>query len=181
VLIVLAAAFISTRPSHYHVDRSLVIAAPPEVVFAHINDLHHWNDWSPWAKKDPNMKESYEGAASGVGASYHWTGNDQVGEGRMTIIESVPSQKVAIKLDFIKPFPATSTARLALLPEGGGTNVEWSLDGENNFMGKAMSVVTSMDKMIGPDFEQGLRNLKSVTETAASAPATTPARADSAH
>ena len=179
VLIVLAVAFITTRPSHYHVERSTMIAAPPEAVFAVINDLHQWDKWSPWAKKDPNMSQSYDGAASGVGASYHWSGNNDVGEGQMTIIESAPPQKVAIKIDFIKPFPGTSTASLMLQPEGNDTSVRWAMDGENNFIGKAMCLVMNMDKMIGPDFEQGLKSLKSVSETAASAAAATPAQTDS--
>ncbi len=175
LLIVLLVAFIATRPAHYHVERSAVIPAPAEVVFAQINDLHRMNEWSPWAKLDPHMVLTYAGPDSGVGASYHWT-SSKLGDGRMTITESAPGQRVACRLEFVKPIPATSTVSLTLSPQAGGTNVVWAMDGESGFFGKAMSLFASNDKMIGPDFERGLANLKTVVEAA---PASTTAHADS--
>lgn len=165
VIAVLAIA--ATRPAKYHVERSAVSTAPPEAVFGFLNDLHRFRDWSPWEKLDPNMKVDFSGPEEGVGASYHWVGNKDVGEGRMSITESEPSSHVGMKLEFIKPFASTCDVRLALLPEGGGSRITWSMDGDNNFVSKVMCLFVSMDKMVGKDFETGLANLKSVAEASA--------------
>jgi uncharacterized protein YndB with AHSA1/START domain len=175
ILIVVCLGFVATRPGTFHVERSATIAAPSEVVFARINDLHQWDAWSPWEKLDPQMKKTYEGTDAGVGASYHWSGNDQVGEGRMTIMESEPGSKIGIKLEFIKPWSATNTGTFTLVPEAGGTRVTWAMDGTNNFMSKAMSIFMNMDQMIGADFEKGLANLKELAEATAAMPADTTA------
>jgi len=167
VLILAAVLFVATRPNEYRVERSATFAAPPAAVFAQIDDFHHWADWSPWEKLDPQMQKSFGGAASGVGAEYHWVGNDKVGEGRMTITESQPNDKVAIKLEFLKPFPSTSVATFTLAPDGPGTRVTWAMDGKHNFMSKAMCVFVSMDKMVGGDFERGLATLGTVAAAAA--------------
>src|SRR5213083_1634802 len=98
LVVVALVAFIASRPNAFHVERSITIGAPSEVVFAKINDLHQWAAWSPWERLDPQMKRTFGGAESGLGATYDWTGNNQVGEGRMTIMESHPSDKVALKL-----------------------------------------------------------------------------------
>jgi len=158
---------ISTRPAKYHVERSATILAPAALIQSHIEDFHLWDAWSPWAKIDPAMKTEFSGAPSGLGAVYFWTGNDKVGEGRMTVTESVPASKVGMKLEFLKPFKSTNAATFILTPEGEGTKVLWTMDGNNDFMGKAMSLFMNMDKMIGADFEKGLGTLKQVTETAA--------------
>jgi hypothetical protein len=131
-----------------------------------VNDFHNWTAWSPWAKLDPAMKQTYEGAPAGTGAVSTWAGNKDVGEGRMTIIESRPSELIRIKLEFFKPFAATNTAEFTFKPAGDQTAVTWSMAGEKNFMAKAFGLFMNMDKMIGDDFEKGLANLKSVTETA---------------
>ena len=166
ILIVGFLVFVASRPSAYHVERSATIAAPGDVVFAKIDDFHQWEAWSPWEHLDPNMKRTFEGSASGVGSIYSWTGNDKVGEGRMTITESSPNDKVGIKLEFIKPWQQTCTASFALAPEGAGTKVTWSMDGNHNFVSKAMCVFMDMDKMIGGDFEKGLAGMKQVAEAA---------------
>jgi len=169
-LIVVLVAFVASRPATFHIERSATIAAPADSVFAHIGDLHQWPSWSPWEKLDPNMTRSFAG--TGVGSTYQWAGNDKVGEGRMTVTELEPARSVVLKLDFIKPFQATSTARFALDPAPEGTRVTWSMDGNNNFIAKAMCIVMPMDKMVGPDFERGLAGLKAVAEaSAAAAPA----------
>jgi hypothetical protein len=185
VLLVLAGvlvAVIATRPDTFHVERSAVIQAPPPVVFAHLEDFHRWPEWSPWEGRDPQMMREYEGAEAGVGAAYHWNGNDQVGEGRMTITESAPPSRLDIRLDFIKPFAATNQCAFTLVPEDGGTRVTWTMDGKADFMTKAMTLVMSMDRMVGKDFEQGLATLKTVSEREAqTAPVGgTPAAADTA-
>jgi uncharacterized protein YndB with AHSA1/START domain len=173
--------FVATRPNTYHVERSTSIAAPNDIVFATIDDLHRWTEWSPWEKLDPQMKRTFVGPGAGPGASYGWAGSAKVGEGRMTITEAQPNQRVVFKLEFIKPFQSVSTATLALVPDGQSTRVTWSLDGNHNFMSKAMCLFVSMDKMEGGDFESGLANLKRVTEAdaqaaaAASAPTAPPA------
>src|SRR5262245_29311154 len=111
---------VATRPSSFHVARTARIAAAPAAVFTQVHDFHNWEAWNPWGKIDPAMKHSYAGAPSGEGAVYAWAGNNQVGEGRMTLIESRPNELVRIRLDFLKPFAATSIAEFTLKPQGNG-------------------------------------------------------------
>jgi len=157
---------VAVQPSEFRVARTVVIAAPAPAVFAHVNDLRKWEAWSPWAKLDPAMKKTYEGPAAGVGASYAWSGNNEVGEGRSTIVESRPGERVRLKLEFARPFEGTNTAELTFKPEGERTAVTWTLAGTNNFVGKAVGLVMNMDAMVGGQFEQGLGQLKAVVETA---------------
>lgn len=163
-LIAILAGLVSTRQSSYKVTRTATIAAPPERVFAMLNDYHKWADWSPWAKIDPNMKVSYEGPASGVGASYSWVGNNDVGEGKMTTLDTRDNEYMKIKLEFLKPFESNSITEFTLRPEGGGTHVSWEMTGEADFMTKAFTLFSSMDSMVGPDFEKGLSRLKTLAE-----------------
>ncbi len=171
LLIVLGViGFIATRPPSFHIERSATVAAPAEVLFAKVSNLHNWAEWSPWEKLDPNMTRSFEGAESGVGAGYHWAGNDKVGEGRMTVTEAEPSSKVGIRLEFVKPFQAVNTCSFTFVPAEGGTRVTWSMDGKNDFMAKAFSLFMNMDKQVGGDFEKGLASLKTVAEATPAAP-----------
>lgn len=164
------------QPDTYTVQRSIRIAAPPAVVFSHVNDFHKWENWSPWAKLDPNMKTTYEGPTEGKGASYHWIGDNRVGEGRMTILESSPLTNLRIKLEFIKPIESLCDTVFTFTPEGAQTAVQWSMSGPNGFLTKVMQVFKSMDSAVGPDFERGLESLKKVSEsTPAAPPSTTPA------
>jgi hypothetical protein len=134
------------------------------VVATLINDFHSWETWSPWAKLDPTMKTVYSGAPSGVGSIYEWEGNSKVGKGRMEVTSIQPA-KTSIKLDFLKPFEGHNTADFVLEPAGSGTRVTWVMYGPLNFIpGKLMSVFTTMDKMIGDDFQRGLANLKAAAE-----------------
>jgi hypothetical protein len=167
VIVIVFVAVVALQPSEFRVARTATISAPAPAVFAQVNDFHNWNAWSPWAKLDPAMKQTYEGAPAGTGAISTWTGNKDVGEGRMTITESRPSELVRIKLEFVKPFRATNTAEFTFKPEGDQTIVTWSMAGKNNFMAKAFGLFMNMDKMIGGDFEKALANLKSATEAAA--------------
>lgn len=166
VIVVVLAVVIATRPSEFRVERTATISAPAPVVFAQVNDFHKWEAWSPYVKRDPAMKKSFEGAPAGVGAIYTWSGNREVGEGRMTIIESRPSEQIRIKLEFVRPFAGTSTAEFTFKPEADRTAVTWSLDCRNNFPAKAMGLVMNMDRMIGADFEKGLAQMKSIAEAA---------------
>lgn len=165
-VVIVFAAFVAMQPSEFRVVRSATISAPPSVVFAQVNDFHNWEAWNPWAKLDPTMKQTYEGEPAGKGAIYAWAGNSQVGEGRMTLTESRPSDLVRIKLEFLKPFAGTSTAEFTFKPQGDQTAVTWTMDGNNNFLAKALGLFMNMDKMIGGQFEQGLASLKSIAESA---------------
>ncbi len=161
------AVVVAMQPGHYRVERSATMNAPPVVVFNQVNDFHKWDAWSPWAKLDPNMKTTHEGAPSGTGAVYSWVGNSDVGEGKMTINDSKPGELVKIKLEFIKPFAASSDTVFTFKPQGNQTAVTWTMDGENNFVGKAMCLFMNMDKMVGGDFEKGLAQMKAVAEKSA--------------
>jgi polyketide cyclase/dehydrase/lipid transport protein len=173
-LVAIVMIVIATRPPRYHVERSASMAASPGTVYANVADFHRWAAWSPWEKLDPGMKTDFDGPPGGVGASYHWIGNDKVGEGRMTITDATPDQRAVMKLEFLKPWQSTCTTTFSFAPEGQSTRVTWAMDGTNNFMAKAMSLVMNMDKMIGPDFERGLASLRTVSEadTAKAATAT---------
>jgi uncharacterized protein YndB with AHSA1/START domain len=162
VVIVLVLAM--TKPDSFHVERHVVIKALPETVFAHINDFKHWDRWSPWEKLDTAMQKTLSGPPSGAGAVYEWSGNEDVGRGRMEIIESARSSSIRIQLDFLDPFEARNVTTFALKREGLNTMVTWAMDGPNQFIGKVMSVFYDMDAMIGGDFEEGLSNLKNVSE-----------------
>ena len=148
----------------FHVSRETTIAAPPERVHALINDFHEWQKWSPWEGLDPAMDRTYAGASRGVGAVYAWKGNRQAGEGRMEITASEP-RHVGVDLLFAAPMKAHNAVDFTLTPAGGGTRVEWAMTGPQNVVMRLMSVFWSMEKMIGPDFEKGLRQLKATAES----------------
>jgi uncharacterized protein YndB with AHSA1/START domain len=164
ILVAALLVIIATRPPVFRLERSTVIAAPPEQVFGHINDFHKWEAWSPWAKLDPNSKTTFEGPPNGKGAIFKWAGNNEVGEGRQEIIESEAPQRIVIRLEFIKPFKALNQTEFTLKPEAGGTQVTWAMSGKNNFMAKAVSLFMDCEKMVGPDFEKGLASLKTISE-----------------
>jgi hypothetical protein len=166
-LVLLVAAFLAVvwfQPDDYRLTRQTAIAAPAAAIFPHVNDLKQWEDWSPWAKLDPAAKVTFSGPQSGVGASFQWDGNDKIGAGTMTITESKPNERIATRTDFVKPFAGTSNADFIFSESGGQTNVIWSMFGRQNFIGKAMCLFMSMEKMVGPDFERGLAALKRVSE-----------------
>lgn len=152
------------QPAAYHVERTAEIEAPPEVVFALLNDFKGFKRWSPWDAKDPSMKTTYGEKTAGVGGSYDWSGNDQVGEGTMTIIESTPSSKVVMRLDFKKPMESTATAGFIIAKSGQGSKTTWYVDGENNFVGKAACLFMDMDEHIGAAYESGLAKLNTIAQ-----------------
>jgi hypothetical protein len=157
---------IAGRPEEFVVSRSTKISASPGKVFPHVNDLHKWEAWSPWAKLDPNAKNSFEGADSGAGATMSWSGNKKIGEGRMTITGSEANELIRFKLEFVRPFKAVNSAEFLFRPEGGQTVVTWSMSGKSNFFFKAFGLFMDCDNMVGKDFEKGLAAMKSVVETA---------------
>lgn len=160
----LVAAVAATRPTTFMVQRSIEIQAPPEQIYAAVVDFNRWERWSPWAKLDPRQKTTVSGA--GLGAVYTWSGDDKVGEGRMTIVETVPGSKVGIKLEFIRPWESTSETSFLVVPTGAGSRLSWLMKGTHNFVGRAMSIFVDMDKMLGGDFERGLATLKADVEGA---------------
>jgi hypothetical protein len=161
VVLILAA----TRPDTFQVQRAASIKAPPERIFSLINDFNRWGAWSPWEKKDPGMRRTFGAATSGKGAAYAWEGNGDVGQGRMEIAESIPPSKVAIKLDFVKPFEAHNLVEFVLEPSGDATNVTWTMRGDTPYFAKIIHLFIDMDRMVGKDFETGLANLKAAAET----------------
>jgi uncharacterized protein YndB with AHSA1/START domain len=164
VVLVAFVIIVMMQPSEFRVERSTTMSAPPSVVFEQVNDFRNWGAWSPWEKLDPAMKRTFDGASSGTGSIYAWVGNEDVGEGQMTITESRPAEFIRIKLEFFSPWAATSTTEFSFTPDGDRTMVRWSMFGENNFMAKAFGLFMDMDKLIGSDFEKGLAQLESVSE-----------------
>jgi hypothetical protein len=154
----------ATKPDSFRVERSTSVQAPPEKLFELIGDFHRWGSWSPWEKLDPAMKKTYSGAASGPGAVYAWAGNGKAGEGRMEIVSAVPYSRIAIKLDFLKPFEGHNTAEFTMDPKAGATKVTWAMYGPQSYMLKVMSLFFSMDAMVGKDFEEGLAKMKAIAE-----------------
>jgi hypothetical protein len=157
-------AYVAMLPSTFLIERSTIVVASAPGTFAEINDLHRWQEWSPWAKLDPNAKATFEGPASGEGAVFHWAGNEQVGEGRMTVTESRPDERVRMRVDFIKPFAGTNNSEFTLKADGPRTIVTWVISGEQGFIEKAICLFMNPEKMIGGPMEQGLANLKQIAE-----------------
>ncbi len=170
ILIVLVLAIVgvliyaATKPDTFQVQRKATVAAPPDKVFALIDDFHRWGEWSPWEKLDPAMARTFEGPASGPGAVYAWKGNKDVGQGRMEIVESTPPSRITIKLDFIEPMESNNVTEFVLAPKDGGTEVTWTMRGPSPYLTKLMDTIVGMDRMIGKDFEAGLANMKAAAE-----------------
>ncbi len=164
VVIGLFLVVVATRPNDFKVERSATVAATPAEVFAQVNDFHAWEAWSPWAKLDPNAKNTFEGPASGEGAIFRWVGNSQVGKGSMTLVESKPNESIRIRLDFVEPFEGTNQTLFTFKPIESGTELTWTMTGHHNFVGKAMCLIMNGEKMIGDQFEKGLASIKQVVE-----------------
>ncbi len=168
VLIGLAAVIVvflivaATRPADFRVERSATLAAPPDALFAQVNDHHKFNVWNPFMKLDPNVKNTYSGPDAGVGAVCSWDGNGDIGAGSSTITESKPGELVRLRMDWKRPMEGTSTVDFTFKPEGDKTVVTWAMYGKNGFMGKAVSLFMDCDKMCGPQFEKGLASLGEV-------------------
>ncbi len=165
VAIVALLGYAATRPDTFRVARSIVIKAPPERIYPLLADFHKWAAWSPYEKLDPAMSRTYDGPASGPGASYAWSSTGKAGAGRMKITEAAVPSRLDVDLDFSKPFEAHNKALFTLAREGDATRVTWAMEGPAPFMFKVMHVVLNMDKMVGKDFEAGLASLKAEAET----------------
>lgn len=165
VLVLALVLVIASRPAHFRVTRSVTMSAPPQKIFDQVNDFRRWDAWSPWAKLDPNATQTVGGGDAGVGAWMSWSGNNKVGEGKITIQESKPGEEVRLKLEFLRPMKAVNDTVFTFEPQGDVTRVAWTMAGTNNFMGKAFGLVVDCDKMVGTDFEKGLAAIKAIVET----------------
>lgn len=166
-LLLIAIAFVVTvfmQPKEIFIKESMVINASSEAIFKEINNFRNWHAWSPWANLDPNSTEEHTGSVEGNGAIFSWAGNKDVGVGSMTVTKSQPYDRIEIKLDFTAPYVASNLVIFELTPNGNATNVTWSLEGENDFMGKAMCLIFNCKKMISKQYIKGLNNLKNVVE-----------------
>lgn len=165
VAVVIAAvlAYAAVKPDSFRLSRSATIAAPPEKVFALINDLRRFNEWNPFARMEPTVAITYDASSAGVGGAYHWKG-EKTGEGRMQITESIPAQRVTARLDFSKPFEAHNVVDFTVQPQGSGSTVTWAMHGPMPYLNRLMTVFFDMDKSVGKDFEAGLANLKALAE-----------------
>ncbi|MEQ1814499.1 MAG: SRPBCC family protein [Candidatus Nitrotoga sp.] len=166
IVVVIAAILIyaSTKPDTFRVERSATFKTTPDKVFAQINDFHNWSAWSTWERMDANMQRTHSGETSGVGAKYAWLGNNKVGQGSMEITKSIPSSKLMVNLNFMKPMEAHHIGEFVITPEGDGARLTWAMYGQHPFIGKLFGVFVNMDKMIGKDFEDSLNNLRAVLE-----------------
>lgn len=183
ILVAIFLAVVAVQPDEFRVTRSLDMSVPVADAFTQVDDLHNWENWSPWAKLDPNVTNQFQGALRGTGAVFKWSGNDSVGEGSMRITESLPPNLVRIKLTFIRPFAGENDVEFSFKPEKEKTRVTWTMSGTNNFVGKAMCLFMNMDKMLGGQFEQGLNSMQTAAKKAAEknepASTTNPAEAES--
>lgn len=157
--------YAASRPSHSRIERTALLDAPADSLYALINDFRLWSKWSPYEKTDPGMQRTFAGAPAGPGAEYSWSGNGKAGAGRMTILESLPEERISIKLEFFKPFKATNRAYFMIKPAAKGTEVTWGMDCENPFLGKVFGIFVDVDKMVGKDFEAGLANLEAAARS----------------
>jgi hypothetical protein len=169
-VVAVALAIVATRPDTFSVERSALVPAPPDVVFAQIANLRAMDTWSPYAHMDPEMQIRYEGPEAGVGARSSWEG-PQMGTGSLTVTGTQPGRSVDMALDMLTPMEAHNRIRFTLAPEAGGTRVTWRMQGESGFLGKAIGLVVDMDGMVGGQFEQGLAALVNKMETGAVASA----------
>lgn len=170
ILLVIAAVvaallvYAAVKPDSFRLERSTAVAAPPDKVFALINDLRQFNTWNPFAKMEPTVVMTYDSTSAGVGGAYGWKG-DKTGEGRMQITESIPSRRVTAKLDFVKPIEAHNLVDFTIEPRGDqGSTVTWAMHGPMPYVNRLMTIFFDMDKTVGKDFESGLANLKALAE-----------------
>lgn len=165
-IIAVFAVYVALQPADFRFERSVTVAAPAPVVFDNVNNLKKWDHWSPWAKLDPDAKVQFAGPEAGEGAAFMWSGNDKIGEGKMTVVESKPAEKVGIRLDFVKPFEATGKSEFYFKPSGNQTQVTWAFSGENNFITRAICIIVNMQGQMESTMDKGLASMKQVAEAA---------------
>ena len=159
-------AFVATRDENYRVERSVSVQAPPEDIFSVLADFRLFEHWSPWERHDPTMHKEFDGQAGEVGTSYSWSGNNKVGQGKMTIVEVQPNEGLDLRLEFFKPWASICSVRWAVTREGDLTIVTWTMKGKNQtFAKKFFGLLLNMQKMLGRDFDAGLARLKAYCES----------------
>jgi hypothetical protein len=156
-------AVIALQPSSFSVERGAAIQAPPDVVYRHVQSLRAMDEWSPFARMDPEMQIRYEGPESGVGAQSSFEG-PQMGKGSLTITAVKPDREVEMQLEMLEPMQASNHIRFTFEPTGEATRVTWRMDGTSGFVAKAIGLVVDMDEMVGSNFETGLAQLKLAAE-----------------
>ncbi|MBN8550845.1 MAG: SRPBCC family protein [Deltaproteobacteria bacterium] len=164
LLILVFCVVAAMQPDDFRYSRSTVISSPPAPIFEIVNTQSKWEAWSPWAKIDPQMQKTLSGPAAGVGSKYTWSGNSEVGEGSSTIVESVPNERIAMKLEFVRPFSGVNDVYFTLEPQGNETKVTWTMAGKNTFLSKAVGLLMNCEKMLGEQFDTGLAQLKALVE-----------------
>lgn len=155
--------YAAVRPDNFHIERTVIIKAPAEKLFPLIDNFKAWQAWTPY-NKDPEMKKTFSGKVSGVGARYEWEGNKEVGKGSVEINEAIPNKRVVIDLHMIKPFESHNRVEFTLTQENSETKVIWAMDSRQNYIARLLGVFIDMDRMVGGDFETGLTNLKALAE-----------------
>jgi uncharacterized protein YndB with AHSA1/START domain len=165
-LAVVLAGLVVAVPDDYEITRSATIDAPPAAVFANVNDFHKWDAWNPWKKLDPAAKITIEGPTTGIGAIYQWAGNDNMGEGKMTILDNKPDERIKIKLEFIKPLKEEADTVFSFKPDGNKTLVTWTMKGKHDIPTKIICVLIGVNKIVGDQFDEGLASLKKTVEGA---------------
>ena len=166
VLVVGIFAAALLKSPDFRVERSLVIAAPAEKLFPYFDNHKKFNEWNPWAKMDPEAKNTYSGPESGVGAVASWDGK-MVGKGSATITESKPNERIIERMDWLEPMQGVSTVEFTFKPESEGkTKVTWAMYGTNQgLLSKVMSLVFNCESMCGPEFEKGLADVAKLVTT----------------
>jgi hypothetical protein len=156
---------VALQPSEFHLARTATVEAPADAVFAQVNDLKKWEKWSPWAKIDPNVKMTYEGPSEGAGTMASWSGNSEVGEGKMTLVESRPGELVKVNVDMVKPMEGSSRSEFTFKPDGDKTAVTWHMSAHHNFLQKAMCLVMNGKKMMREMMDEGLSKMNTAAKS----------------
>jgi len=163
-LIALLLLYAALRPAQRSISRSLIIAARPETLFPYINNGKKSFEWMPWKDSDPGVTMQYSGPAEGVGASSAWVSSGKMGIGNAVIVASVLNKSVQTQLTYTKPVAMSQLAEISLEPVTSGTKVTWSVNCHNGFFFRLIGLFVNFDKLVGGEFEKGLRKLKSLTE-----------------
>lgn len=164
VLVLGFVAYVAAKSGDFYIARSVAIAAAPEAIFPRISDLRRFNEWNPFYLADSGARLHYSGPAEGVGAAYDWDSAGRAGKGRLEITGSFPSERITMRLEFMKPFSATNAVAFTLVRDGTQTTVTWAMTGRSSFLHKLMGMVCNVDKMVGGEFAKGLAGLKALAE-----------------
>lgn len=159
-LVIVGAGFF--LPSDFAVERSVIVDAPRERVFNLVIDPREWKRWTVWNERDPKMEIAYDGPPFGQGARWSWKSASE-GNGSMVFTRVVPNESLGYELLFAD-FGMKSEGEIVLTPAGTGTRVTWTNRGDVGRNPLKRYLAITMDRLVGPDFEAGLANLKRVAE-----------------